>query len=302
MNAFLILDQISPKLRNILTVLLFFVGYVLQISSRNILIGLPFFIFCLLLNLIRGFSLKPIRATALEWKEVTPDKIEQVDKHCQRLKLIRGGNVGCVLFIIAIFFLLLFGIPLIATFVRSIESNFALIALIIDSLIIFGGLALSGRRSVWIPNNLDTKILIIKRILNHPLFAKDLSLKIIPYLEIGETKDGTYPNDTRILIKFKDVPEDFIGLQFQISINTVQSKIYPYCYCVIIARPTFGLFKKFKPVNLKGITIENERSDEADVIVIRQTTTKNSGYHTDQNVQDYILLSSIAIAKKILSA
>lgn len=301
MNSYYILDKISPKLRNLLTVLLFFTGFALQLSTRNILVGLPFFIFCLILNLIRNFSIKPIRPIKLEWKEVTPEKIELVYKHCQRLVKIRGGAMGCVILFFVVFFLIFFGIPLISFLAEVIKESFPIVALIVDSLILFGGIWLSGRSSVWIPNNLDVKMPIIKRILNHAVFSKDPNIKIIPYLEIGNTKDGQFPNDTRILIKFKDAPQDFIGLQFQISINEVQGKKYPYCYCVIIARPAFKLFEKFKPVEFNRITIETEKSDEADVIVIRQTTTKNSGYHTNESAQDYILNSGIEVVKKILA-
>jgi len=305
MNTYLIFDQISPKLRNILTVLLIFIGYLFQITSRNILAGLPFIFFCVILNLIRNFSLKRIQPLKMEWKEVTPERIEQVYQHCQRLKKIQGGNWGCVIFFIAIFFVVFFGLPLLEflarTFIKDSESSFAIIALIIDSLIIFAGLLFCGRRSVWIPNNLDVKIPIIKRVLNHPVFIKDPTIKIIPYLEIGETKQGSFPNDTRILIRFKDAPEDFIGLQFQISINDVQGKKYPYCYSVVIAKKSFSLFQKFKPVSLPRLTIERETSEDVEVIIIRQTTTKNSGYHTNESTQDYILTNSINIVKSLIA-
>jgi len=306
MNTYLIFDQISPRLRNILTVLLIFIGYLFQITSRNILAGLPFIFFCVILNLIKNFSLKRIHPLKIEWKEVTPERIEQVYKHCQRLKKIQGGNWGCVIFFIAIFFIIFFVLPLLEflgrAFIKNSEGSFPIIALIIDSLIIFSGIMFSGRSSVWIPNNLDVKMPIIKRVLDHPEFIKDPAIKIIPYLEIGETKEGSFPNDTRILIRFKDAPEDFIGLQFQISINDVQGRKYPYCYSVIIAKKSFNLFQKFKPVSLQRLTIERETSEDVDVMIIRQTTTKNSGYHTNESTQDYILANSINIAKSLIAA
>ncbi|MEO0136440.1 MAG: hypothetical protein ABIL86_02805 [candidate division WOR-3 bacterium] len=302
MDNYYLLGKISPKLRNFLTVVLFFVGYVLQLSSRNILVGLPFFIFCLLLNLIRNFTIKPIRAQKLEWKEVTPERIEQVYNHCQRLSNISGGATGCVVFFLIVFFLIFFAPVLLEIFseIAHIGDSFPIMALIVDSSILFSGVLLSGRRSVWIPNNLDVKIPIIRRILKHPVFSKDPNIKIIPYLEIGTTEQGQFPNDTRILIKFLGAPPEFIGVQFQISINDVQGKKYPYCYCVIIARKSFGLFGKFKPLELARITMETERSSDADVIIIRQTTTRNTGYYTDKSAQDYILNSSIAIAKRLI--
>ncbi len=299
MDTYHFLSKISTKLRNFLTILLFFTGFALQLSSRNILTGLPFIILCVVINFVRNFSIKPIRALRYEWKEVTPDRIDQVEKQCNRLKKISGGNWGCVVFVIIVILLIFIGLPVAEILSKTSDANFPIITIIIDSIIIFGGLGSSGRRSVWIPNYLDVKIPIIKRVLNHQTFSKDPNLKIIPYLEVGETKEGTFPNDARFLIKFKDAPQDFIGIQFQISINNVQGRSYPYCYCVIIARPEFGLFDKFKPIQLKGITIETEKSKDAEVIIIRQTTTRNSGYHTNIDAQDYILANSINIAKRL---
>ncbi len=267
-------------------------------SSRNILAGLPFIIFCVAINFVRNFYIKPIRALRYEWKEVTPDRIDQVEKHCARLKKISGGNWGCVAFVIIVILLITIGIPIMGI-LGTRDTVFPIVAIIVDSIILFVGLGLSGGSSVWIPNSIDIKIPIIKRVLNHPVFSKDPNLKIIPYLEVGETKDETFPNDTRILIKFKDAPQDFIGLQFQISINNVQGRAYPYCYCVIIARPDFRLFNRFNPAQIKGITIETEKSKDVDVIVIRQTTTKNTGYHTNASAQDYILGTGIEIVKKL---
>ncbi len=148
---------------------------------------------------------------------------------------------------------------------------------------------------------MDIKIAIIKRMLNLPLLKDDSVLKVSPYLEIGETRDGTFPNDVKIFVTFRNAPQDFIGLQGQISINNVKNTRYPYFYCVIIARPSFSLGGKIGDSDLKNITIEFESNEDAEVVIIRQTTTQRSGYHTNQNTQDYILANSLAIAKKILS-
>ncbi len=300
MEAYYILDKISPAARNILTILLIFTGYLFQIASRNILTGLPFIIGGLLLNLVRNFSLKPIRPTKLEWKEVTPDKINQVEAHCRRLLKLRGGNWGCVAIFFLIFFFI-FLLPIIKGLFPSIRDEFAIFAVVVDSIILFVGLVVCGRRSVWIPNDLDVKIPIIKRMLNLPLLKNDPEIRASPYLEVGETKNGSFPNDVKIFVTFKNAPGDFIGVQGQISINNVKDNRYPYFYCVIIAKPSFGIGSRIKDTGLKNVTIEYEANSDAEVIIIRQTTTRTSGYHTNQNTQDYILSNSIAIAKKILS-
>jgi len=296
-RTYLIFDKITPKLRALVTILLIAVGFLFQLASRNILAGLPFIIACLILNLLRGISIKHIRANKLTWQEVTADRIDQVLVHCKKLKKFRSGDAGC--FIIVLFFAVIgfaFGMPLL----NAITSlSFTLTAAIVNVVILFAGLAFSGRKSAWIPHALDVKAEIVKRIIESPTIKTDPTIQSVPYLEIGEHRDGSFPNNTRLLIRFKDAPKDFIGLQGQISINTVKSKPYPYFYVVLVAKHEFDIFEKFGKHSLDKLVIERKKTDEVDVIVIRQHTTKTSGYHTNENVQDYILKNGIRLAKTL---
>jgi len=297
-RAYLVLDKISPLLRGVASVLLIVTGYLIQRATNNILVGLPFIVCCLILNLIKGISIKPTASSDLKWQEVTKDKIAAVLAHCRRVKKFRSRNLGC--FFVPAVGLLFFGIFALPLFSEA-PPPFALSAAVIDALILFAGLLLGGRRSAWMPYALDVKAEIVMRILESPLVKNDPSLTAVPYLEIGRAGSGAFPNDARIQVRFKDAPEGFIGLQGQVSINTVRSSMYPYFYVVLVARSEFGLFERFKKlaVFLDNITTEKKKEGDVDVVVIRQTTTKTSGYHTDENAQHYILLNGIKIAKRM---
>jgi hypothetical protein len=298
-RVYVVFDKISPRLRSIVSVLLIIAGFLLQLSTRNILAGMPFIILCLILNLIRGVAIKRVSPSKLNWQEVTPDKIKQVLAHCRRIRKFRSQNFGCfVASIILIFVLGSFLFP----FLKALSISFPLTATIVNAVILFSGLTLSGRKSAWMPYALDIKVEIVKRIIESPVVGNDPSLQAIPYLEIGETTEGSFPNDTRVLIKFKEAPEDFIGLQGQISINLVKSRKYPYFYVVLIARPQFKLFEKLRLLKtvLDNITVERKKTEEVDVIVLRQRTTKTTGYHTDKKTQDRILLNGIKIVKGLI--
>jgi hypothetical protein len=246
---------------------------------------------------MKGVSIKKIRTGKLEWQEVTPGKIDQVLAHCKKIKRFRSKNIGCV-FIIIFLFSSIFVFPFLGEL--KLSPPFPLIAMIIDVLILFAGLSLSGRRTAWMPPDLDIKAKVVKHILNLSATKNDPFLQAIPYLEIGKTKEGVLPNDARILIKFKDAPSEFIGLQGQISINRVKGRAYPYFYVVLIAKHEFYLYDKFGKHSIKKLVIERKRTKEVDVIVIRQKTTKTSGYHTNTSVQDYILVNSIKLVKGLL--
>ncbi len=296
-RTYLIFDKITPRLRVAVTIVLIGVGYLFQLTSRNIFAGLPFIIACLILNLLKGISIKRVRAGKLKWQEVTPDRIGQVLAHCKKIKKFRSSDAGC--FIVALFFIVIgfaFGVPLL-TAIASLP--FSLTAATINAVILFAGLAFSGRKSAWMPHALDIKAEIVQRMLGSTIVKGDPDLQPVPYLEIGEHKGGTFPNNTRFLIRFKDAPKDFIGLQGQISINTVKSKPYPYFYVVLVAKHEFKLFERFGKHSLNKLVIERKKTSEVDVIVIRQHTTKTSGYYTNENIQDYILKNGVKLAKTL---
>ncbi len=298
-RVYLLFDKISPRLRSVVSIMFIVIGYLFQLTSKNILAGFPFIIACLILNLMKNVSVKRVRPKDLNWQEVTPDRIDQVLEQCERIKKFRSHNaVSAVVFFVIVVFFLSFVTPfLIHMFARL---PFPLIAAVVNAVILFLGLALSGRRSAWMPHALDIKTKIVKRMIESPLIKDDPALQVIPYLEMGETVNGSFPNDTRLLLRFTGAPKEFIGLQGQISINSVKSRNYPYFYVVVIARPEFNLFGKYKRQTLDKIVVERKKTGEVDVIVIRQKTTKTSGYHTNEATQDYILETGIKVVKEFL--
>ncbi|MGD9379146.1 MAG: hypothetical protein PVI51_01110 [candidate division WOR-3 bacterium] len=298
-RVYLFFDKIGSRLRSLVSVLLIVAGFLVQLSTRNILAGMPFIVMCVLLNLIKGISIKKAAPVDLRWKEVTPDRIDQVLDHCRKVKKFRSQNLGCFIGIVIV---MIFFIGFLFPVLSDLSAPFSLLAAIIDAVVLFSGVMLSGRKSAWMPHALDIKAGIVKRFLESPMINSDPAIHAMPYLEIGHTEEGDYPNDVRFLVKFKDAPDALIGLQGQISINTVKSRAYPYFYTVVIARPEFRLLDKFKSLKsaLDNITLETKKTREVDVVVVRQTTTKTSGYHTNEKTQDNIMLNSIRLAKKLV--
>jgi len=61
----------------------------------------------------------------------------------------------------------------------------------------------------------------------------------------------------------------------------VQGASYPYFYCVLAAKPGFDLSRfKDKIILVPKIICEYQEDSKAEVLVIRQYTTRKSGYHT----------------------
>jgi hypothetical protein len=114
---------------------------------------------------------------------------------------------------------------------------------------------------------------------------------------------GQEPRDIKAGIRWSDASDDFLGLQMQVSINQVQGRKYPYYYCVLVAKHGGDLLSVIdRGSRPPGIVAENESDDDVDVLVIRQKTTKNSGYHTDLGAASRILDLALTWGREVAEA
>jgi hypothetical protein len=103
-------------------------------------------------------------------------------------------------------------------------------------------------------------------------------------------------------VDIKDRHPDFLGLYGQVVLNEVQGRSYPYFYAVLVARRGFGLQQARDGHRAPpGVTIELNEQDKVEVLVIRQTTTKKSGYHTEPADAAKILDFAVAVAEQVAS-
>jgi hypothetical protein len=149
--------------------------------------------------------------------------------------------------------------------------------------------------------------------------------QFIPMMETrtAEKGEGEIPTDVQLKVRFKDMPKSYYGLQAQVNINDVQGRSYPYFYCVLVAekrvnlwpfweevqemrksaRPKerkalfFGLIKLERPS--ERIVVEHQKQREVEVLVIRQRTTKTSGYHVSGEMALEIFRTAYGLGRKI---
>jgi len=108
--------------------------------------------------------------------------------------------------------------------------------------------------------------------------------------------------DARFSVRFPHSPDGFYGLQAQINLNVVQGASYPYFYCVLAAKPGFGLASYRDKIDLPtSVICEAQKDARAEVLVIRQKTTKKSGYHTKDSRCAEILAAAVEGGRKILN-
>lgn len=285
----------------------------------------PGFVLLLLgaaLGMNSGYDSAPAITAGEEWARVTPNEYEKVILKAEELKawdedFFDGTNtLGVIGF--AVMLALLIGGYLFASAAWDFPGYYG-VYFGLDALVVIVPLWFVGTRDYLKKDRLIIKIEALKRI-NEAL--TDMSeVQVQPLLALAPTKGGgKEPEDARLMIKPLGAPKDFYGIQVQVSINSVQGKDYPYLYCVIIAKAGSGLLNGWEGVAPQpqekgfmeqlgamlmgtegsGMVYEPSNSGEVDIIVVRQETTRNSGYYTQPSAARAVVENALAMAKGLL--
>jgi len=307
---FLLAKSLPYTLR--LTLIVFFLaaGFILQFVT-DLWLGGAFLLAGTLLSLVHGYSNIPDGKEAkTEWRATDRKTFEQIlqinrisKKWDQSFIDITCGSGFFILLLLALV------VAILTYRLYSLGEEHLATILVLDSVVLFLPHWITGVRRI-----LTNPPLIIK--IEHFLDAWDtwqqnpLKNEIMqPQLQTQKLQQGEIPLDTKLILTSNSAGKNFLGLQIQISFNHVEGSDYPYFYCVLVARPDFNLLKKYdripapKKATPDYVLIEksHEEADNVDVIVIRQETTKTSGYHTKKSACTTILTFSISLMREILS-
>jgi len=283
-------------------------GLLLQVIALSPLPGIPFLIIAVGLMLVKGYDsrarLKKFQPDA-NWTDVDMERIQQIEAIRKRNQEWDKDAIDITNFR-GFFVLFLLTIVTIALTVAmfTITRHFGASMIIpVDAFIIFVPFWLTGLRFVLMQPNLAVKIRVLKRLEEYFQKLQVDGEAFVPALMLATDKKGaSIPNDARFTIRFAKVPSGFYGLQAQININLVQGNSYPYFYCVIAAKPGFGLKRFLDSVKqTKKVICEYQEDAQAEVLVIRQFTTKKSGYHTNDKACWEILWIAVDAARTVIS-
>jgi len=284
---FLVAKNLSYNARFKLTLLFFVIGFGLQILFLTPLFGAPFILAGILLVLVRGYDsrlrLKNFNIDP-NWKNVSIEKIQEIEKLRQRSRdwdrdaLDISNPLGSFSFVF-------FGglaVALAIVLGSWTKDSSASLILITDTVLLTFPLWFSGMRFILKQPNLAIRVHIILMLYEEFQRMKENGEEFKPALMlVWKDNKSTVPTDARFSIAFADPPQGFYGLQAQINLNVVQGNSYPYFYCVLAAKPGFGLSQFKEAIEIgKGIICEFQKDSGAEVIVIRQDTSKKAGYYT----------------------
>jgi len=289
-----------------LAVLLLVAGFAVQIYFMKTLYGAPLLFIGICLVLVKGYDSR-LRIKGFiqdpNWKTVPIEKIREIDGlrkkniHWDRDALDISSWLG-VLSLILIGGAALIGAFFLGKFAKDTRVTSILA---VDIAIIMLPLWFSGMRFIMKQPNLAIKVKMILWL--HDVFRgiKKEGEEFRPALLLSRGNDEkTIPDDVRFSVALPDSPEGFYGLQAQVNLNVVQGTSYPYFYCVLAAKRGFGLSQYREQIKLaKNIICEYQEDTRAEVLVIRQFTTRKSGYHTKERQCVDILTNSLEAARLI---
>jgi len=270
-------------------------------SMAALIVGALGVFFGILLLMVDSKTNEPKRVRGKKsWERVTEQEYARIKalvkdgKRWARRDAFGANNlVGCLMFLlVALGLFIAFGALL-----AEGENRLARV-LAVDAGLFLLLTFFSGTRKAWAPADLIVKIDALTRVLDRERHQPTPRLKVQPMMEVQKgARDRSLPRDVRLLGTVEKAPEDLIGFQIQCSINRVSNTPYPYVYAVIIARKAFDLQTRIAryAVSAKDLVSFEEADDEVDVVVLRQKTTKTSGYHTKDADQDRIVQEAAAI-------
>lgn len=255
--------------------------------------------------LTRGYSNEParVRRGKRQWENVTLEqfgRISTLDEESRRWDRSAwidatnalGGMLGVVIVAAIVG----------ASFLLAQTSVQLASVCLIDGAVLFVPFWVTGIRRLYHRTELMIRVRALHNILVRLGERDARGLMATPMLELEETKRGKLPHDVKLMVRFDDASDDFMGIQVQVSLNNVQGTKYPYLYCVILAKPGFGLHGWNTELDRSRpkIIVERNMTEEVELLVVRQKTTRKSGYHTKEPAQRRVFEAAVGIARRNL--
>ena len=306
---FYLAKNLPYNLRVNLMLILLVLGFGLQILFMNAAYGAFFVLAGVLLVLVKGYDSRVrIKGFSLDpnWKTVSIDKIQEIEQLRKRSRKWDSDALD-ISNPLGIFSLILIsGLALLASvFLGSLANDIRVTIILATDIVIFMvPLWFSGMRFILKQPNLAIRVNIILNLYKvfETIMLEGEEFRPALMLTKGDECESV-PIDARFSIAFPNFPEGFYGLQAQINLNVVQGASYPYFYCVLAAKPGFGLSHYKEKIKLDGnIICEYQEDSRAEVLVIRQYTTKKSGYHTKGHQCAQILMAALEGGRTICQA
>jgi hypothetical protein len=278
-------------------------GLILQALATSFWLGTPFLLAGSLLLCVRGYHNRVESgrfSPEATWETVDANRLEEL-MELDRKILRWNRSFMDASHPLGLFALLAILGPAGIVALHRMSGGFALFSRSVDMLILDAALILfphwvTGIRRILRLPKLMVKVEAIRDIPNRTGAGIGKDRVSVMMLLKGAAK---LPDDVKLRVQIDGAHKDFLGMYVQVVTNDVQGKSYPYLYAVLVAREGYGLkrhFDGFAPP--KKVVKEFKRQDDVEILIVRQHTTKKSGYHTNAAAARRIFLASLALARE----
>jgi len=298
--VFHIWKTLNYKYRILLSLSLILIGLAWQIATFEYLPGLLFLIAGNLFLLTRGYTNKVDLGgyhPEAEWQKTEASRLDEILKLNKKIRqwnfsLFDISSAGGFIFMLLIIVLLVA-----LGFISYKFQSRPLGLLAVDAFILLIPHWYTGLRRIMTTPKLVQKIKIFQELIADVDVDENSEIQYLMLLAGEKTK---VPKDLKIKIDFQPRPEGFLGLYGQVNINEVQGKEYPYYYMVLVTKTGIELKQSTTQYISRGkFILEFQIKNDIQTMVIRQYTTKNSGYFTDTLTRRRIYKDSLSLTKKI---
>jgi hypothetical protein len=174
------------------------------------------------------------------------------------------------------------------------------VRLVIGGVVLLAPLWFNGMRTTWNPSELRKKgqALAVARETAQALGKADYDL--VPTLALREGPRGKYPVDARLMLRpSREDASGFLGVQVQVTMNSVQGTDYPYLYAVVLGKEGFKLPDVPKRRLAQGVDLVYETGKDKAVryVVVRQHADKSGGWHTQDDHVAGIVAAALELAR-----
>lgn len=235
-----------------------------------------------------------------KWEKVDSTKLDDITDMHRKMKQWDRSAIditsgwGVFLFLVLLFFMLIF-------YAQStyFYNSYSIIAT--NMLVLLLPYWFTGAKKILTRPVLILKIGIIKQLLaGYKDYLSPHKIEYHMMLKGKKDKDEVLPEDVKFRVVLNNQGPDFLGLYGQVATNAVSGTNYPYFYVVLVAKPAFDIKSKtrnYSPPN--GIIKEYTKQQDVDVLIIRQYTTRTSGYHTKPKVISAIFGEGLRLALQL---
>jgi hypothetical protein len=228
----------------------------------------------------KNFSNRPKDLGKEEWKPVTMKEIDRLADRMRNVKRVKVGvSYGKSFAMVALILLPFTAVLLSALFGLSLFFFFVELVLFFIPLFWF------ARVDKWYPVELSDKLKVLAGVLG---YSAGPSYKIVPMLRFDEDKLGRkIPEDIKVMVeprlppKAQEKPNELVGVQFQVAINSGPDGKVPYVYAVFITRGSGPVRKTLSRMRFFSWVTETDSDGEFGTVVLRlDTKSRGDGYHT----------------------